>query len=135
MSSFIKVLLSFFSIILIGLIVTSCEEDNPINTNPEDLIGSWTRTVTDSEGVQFEAKITFDGSNYHFEVLTDVSDFEDSTGNYVIENGLLKMTNDSQCYDIGYYNFSVIGNSLTFTAFEDFCEGRKIAIQGVWTKL
>jgi hypothetical protein len=130
-----KVTLSFFAIILIGLVITSCEDDNPITSNPDDLIGSWTRTVTDSEGVQFDAKIVFDANSYDFIVLTNTPGHTDSHADYVIENGMIKIINDADCYDIGYYNFSVVGNNLTLTSFEDMCEGRRIALQGVWTRM
>ena len=130
-----RIFLTLFLIILFGIFITSCEEDNPITSNPEDLIGSWTRTITDSEGIQFDAKMVFDGYSYDFIVLTDTPDHTDSYGEYVIENGMIKIINDNDCFDTGYYNFSVVGNNLTLTSFEDLCEGRRIALQGVWIKM
>ncbi len=131
-----KILSVCLLFIVLSLIFSSCEEDNPVESNPQDIIGSWTRVVTDSEGLEFEAKLIIDNNSYEFIVLSDVPNHNDSTAEYVIENGMIKIINDDDCFNIiGFYNFSVKNDKLTLTSYEDLCDGRRIALNGVWTKV
>jgi hypothetical protein len=133
-----KITRSFFIAvfaILAALLIMSCEEDNPVTTNPDAIIGSWTRTVTDAQGLEFDAKLAITNNSYDFIVLTNAPGHSDSYGEYVIENGMIKIIKDDDCFDvIGYYNFSVNGDMLTLSSFEDLCDGRRIALNGSWSK-
>lgn len=128
-----KILISISVFLAFIIVFTSCEDNDPVSSS-EDIIGSWTKIVTDTEGVSYQVRLDIDENSYDFIILTDVPGHTDSYAEYIIEDGMIKIIEDADCYGIiGYYDFSLSGNKLTLTAVDDNCELRAMSLEGIWT--
>ena len=116
-----------------SIVISSCD-DNNLSSDPVDLIGTWTRVITDSQGITFDADLVFSANSFDFIVGENVPGHNDSNGDYIIENGMIKIEDTDCIGDIGFYNYSIQATMLTLTVFEDLCEGRAVALDGVWIK-
>lgn len=128
-----KIFISISVLLSVIIILSSCEDNDPVSSS-EDIIGSWTKIVTDTEGISYQVRLDIDQNSYDFIILSDVPGHTDSYAEYIIEDGMMKIIEDEDCYGIiGYYDFSVSGNKLTLTAVDDNCELRAMSLEGVWT--
>ena len=123
------------TITLFTFFIFSCKGDNNDPTAPEVTIsGSWTRIITDAQGLQFTAELKFNGNNtYDFILLSDTPGHTNSTAEFTLKDDQITIINDTDCGVDGIYNFTITTTKLTLTAVNDQCTPRKAAIEGVWT--
>lgn len=137
-----KKMISLMLLLMISLAFYSCEEDNVCDTNTEDIYRVWKREITDSQGVTFEALLTFNVNGvYDFVLVGDVPGHTNSTANFTIDCDKFTIFEDADCENEATYKFEFFRNppqdelELKLIAIDDDCEGRKAAIEGNWTEV
>ena len=126
----------FFGIVLaLSFSFVGCEEQC---TEPEtEIYGSWLRTITDDEGIVFDAELKITSTSYDFLVLTANSGHSDSYAQISISSNKISITSDQDCLSLGEkaeYEFLLTEHNLSLIAVLDSCYPRVKAIQGIWDK-
>jgi hypothetical protein len=99
------------------------------------LENKWGRTVTDPQGREFEAAITFGADGVlRFELLSSVTGHTDTTLKYRVEGNRIVFYDDPECGTEGRYRYDISGSTLTLTAEADSCEPRLAILQAEWTE-
>jgi hypothetical protein len=129
-----KRLLFFISLIIFTIVILSCTQEK--NMVSEDTIyGSWVRSITDAQGLQFNAELKIKNDNsFDFILLENVAGHTNSSAEFTLSEDIFTVINDKDCGVDGVYEFVVTEKKLTFIAVADECVPRKLALQGVWSK-
>lgn len=123
------------SIALLAFSFFACETEDDVTAPALTLEGSWVRDITDTQGLTFTAELKFNGDNtYDFILISDAPGHTNSSAEFTFSENTMTIINDADCGVDGIYNVEITERSLTLTAVNDECAGRKSAIEGVWTK-
>ena len=126
--------LSYFLFIalLLILFLNSCEKE--CDCEDVTVYRSWTRQVTDADGVTFMAELKINTDNtFDWILLEEVPGHSNTTANITFD-GSLMMVDDNDCPATGTYEYSVSHDTFSLFAKEDHCDPRVIALQGIWQK-
>lgn len=112
-----------------AILTWGCENDDA------SLVNKWGRHVTDSQGREFDAAITFGADGVlRFELLSSVTGHTDTTLKYRVEGDRIVFYDDPECGMEGWYRYDISGSTLTLTAEGDSCEARMAILHAEWTE-
>ncbi len=112
----------------------SCRDENSVMV-VNSLYQRWVREITDENGVVFTAQLSLKGDQvYEFTLLSNAPGHSDGSGRFTVTGNFFTIIDDDQCGSNGVYEFVLGTNSLALIAFDDDCQLRITALQGVWYK-
>lgn len=118
--------LLIFTVVLIAIV--SCEEDKD---SKSPLAGEWSKVVMDRTCTL----IISNDNKFETDFINDAGN--DVWGSIKISGNQVTITDEGGLYksDLpGVYTFQVVGNSVTFVEVNDPEDGRKVLLEGIWTK-
>lgn len=122
----------FILFMIFAVVILSCTKEK-IVTPEHTIFGSWTRAITDTEGVQFNAELKINTDNsFEFILLEEVPGHTNSSGEFTLSDDIFTIINDTDCDSDGVYEFVVTDEKLALVVVMDDCAPRVVAIQGVW---
>jgi hypothetical protein len=114
------------------LFLNSCEKE--CECEDVTVYRSWTRQVTDAEGVTFMAELKINSNNtFDWILLEEVPGHSNTTANITFDGNMMHV-NDNDCPEQGTYEYAVSHDTFSLFMKEDHCEPRVIALQVIWTK-
>ena len=97
----------------------------------KQLVGKWTRS---SQGSTFSIVMT---SDHSYEVDFTGDSGAEVTGSFKVADNKITFTDEGGAYSSGtsgVYEFELGKNSITFTEFDDSVDGRRMLVEGEWTR-
>jgi hypothetical protein len=123
--------ISFGTLLIIAALifsVLSCKKEE----DPADLlVGNWTKLIQGRT-----ATVTFTSDHkWQVEFIDDAG--IDVWGSYIISGNQITIIDEGGEYssdEAGVYSFQVTETSLTLTVVSDPADGRRIVVEGIWSK-
>ncbi len=127
--------LIFGIVLVLSFSFVGCDEQ--CTESETEIYGSWLRTITDDEGIVFDAELKITSDSYDFIVLTANSGHSNSYAEISISDNKILITSDQDCLSLGEkaeYEYLLTENKLSLIAVSDSCYPRVKAIQGIWDR-
>jgi len=121
----------FFTLLAVVLIFTSaCKKDKD---DSPSILGAWVMEIGPDKNIPVQLSF-FSNDFFEWVPLIPTENHNRSAAKYTFKDGVLKITNDPDCPEVGEYNVNIQGINMTLSLKNDDCDPRTAGLEGTWKR-